>query len=410
VPQQTKGEFKRWLTAPPRPHGEVSKERSVSFLELFYDLVYVAVITQAANRLTADISVRGFLEFAVVFAMLWIAWINGSLYVELHGREDGRTRLLVFAQMGIIGLLAVFAETAADTGGAPFALVYAAFLALMTWHWNIVRGQDRADRPEFLSVTKFYVAGMLVSTVVIAGSAFLPIEPRLVVWAVFGAGWILGIQYAQSRPRQGVVQGVIATDSLVERLAGFTIIVLGEVVFGVVEGLSGADRDVTTIGTGMLALVIGFGQWWIYFDLVGQRIPRDDRGVLATWLLSHLPIQLSIAASGAGIVSLVEHAHDAATPVGTAWLLGGSVAISLLALILTARSLEDARRLEIVYRPLTLALAAGAAAALLAGLLDPAPWLLAVLLVAILTVVWLFAIVRLIRAGAWSRNRGEPAA
>ena len=29
-----------------------------------------------------------------------------------------------------------------------------------------------------------------------------------------------------------------------------------------------------TITTGMIALVIGFGFWWIYFDLVGRRPPR----------------------------------------------------------------------------------------------------------------------------------------
>jgi len=402
---RAKSQFKRWLTAPPRPHGEIDKERSVSYLELFYDLVYVAVITQIANRLTGDISIRGFVEFAIVFALLWIAWINGSLYVELHGREDGRTRLLVFAQMAIIALLAVFAQDGAGSQGTPFALVYAGFLALMTWHWNIVRDQDRADRPEFLAVTKFYVVGMLISTLVIAGSAFLPTDARLIVWAIFSIGWIAAIQYASGREREGVGEGVAPTASLVERVAGFTIIVLGEVIFGVVEGLSGSQRDLLTVGTGMVALVIGFGQWWIYFDLVGRRLPRGDRGVLSVWLLSHLPIQLAIAASGVAIVSLVEHAHDAATPVSTAWLLGGSVAIGLLALILTARSLEDAVRLDTVYRPLTLLLVAGAAIALLAGVVDPAPWILAALLVAILTGLWFVAIVRLIRAGAWLAPR-----
>ena len=64
-------------------------------------------------------------------AMLWFAWFNGSLYVELHGREDGRTRLLVFLQMGILALLAVFTGEAAGATGPQFALVYAVFLALM---------------------------------------------------------------------------------------------------------------------------------------------------------------------------------------------------------------------------------------------------------------------------------------
>ena len=77
-----------------------------------------------------------------------------------------------------------------------------------------------------------------------------------------------------------------------------------------------------------------------------------------TWMLSHLPIQLAIVAAGAAIVSLIEHAHDPTTPPATALLLGGSVAIGLLALILTERSLEDAVRLEVVYRPLGAVLAA----------------------------------------------------
>jgi hypothetical protein len=125
-------------------------------------------------------------------------------------------------------------------------------------------------------------------------------------------------------------------------------------------------------------------------------------------MLSHLPIQLSTVASGAGIVSLLEHAHDAATPVGTGCLLGGSVAIGLPALILTGRALEDAQRLAVVYRPLTVLLAVGATGALLAGLLDPAPWLLALGLVAILSALWFVAVAWLIRAGAWGADRQSP--
>ena len=94
------GRFRRWLWRPPRPHGEPIAGRTVSFLELFYDLVYVAVVSQAAHHLADHVSPRGVAEFAVVFALIWIGWINGSLYLELHGREDGRTRAVVFVQMG----------------------------------------------------------------------------------------------------------------------------------------------------------------------------------------------------------------------------------------------------------------------------------------------------------------------
>ena len=87
---------------------------------------------------------------------------------------------------------------------------------------------------------------------------------------------------------------------MVERFGLFTIIVLGEVVIGVVDGLTAADSDALTIATGLLALVIGFGFWWIYFDVVGRRMPRAEGA--AGWIVGHLPITLAIAASGAAMV------------------------------------------------------------------------------------------------------------
>ena len=407
VAGEGKSQFKRWLTAPPRAHGQILQDRTVSNLELFYDLAYVAVIAQASHHLAEHVSLIGFLEFAVIFSMLWFAWFNGSLYVELHGREDGRTRLLVFLQMGILALLAVFTGDAAGATGPQFALVYAAFLALLGWAWYSIRELDRTERPEFLRITAFYVGGMILSTVVVGATAFLGDSWRLVLWTVFLVGWI-GFILMGSRGNARQAEGIVPTESLVERFGLFTIIVLGEVILGVVTGLSAAGADALTIATGSLAMVIGFGFWWIYFDLVGRRLPRP-RGTIWTWMLSHLPIQLSIVGAGAAIVSLIEHAHDAVTPPGTSLLLGGSVAIGLLALIVTERSLEDAVRLELVYRPLGAVLAVGAAIALLAGWLAPAPWILAGLIVAILTALWFFVVARMIRAGVWGEAMTTPA-
>jgi low temperature requirement protein LtrA len=391
--------FKRWFWRPPRAHGETIADRQVSNLELFYDLVYVAVIGQAAHHLAEHVTVRGVAEFAVVFALIWIAWINGSLYLELHGREDGRTRSLVFLQMGILVLLAVFTADAADGSGWGFAVVYATYQVLQTWLWYSVWRQDRRDDSEYQALAGRYVAGIGVSAAVILASAFLPATPRLIVWAGLAVAWIVGIVLAARSSRVGL--GLAPTDSLVERFGLFTIIVLGEVVLGVVAGLSGVEPDVKTILTGMLALWMGFGLWWIYFDLVGRRLPRADGGAVSSWVLSHLPVTGSITAAGAGMVSLIGHAHDATAPAATSWLLAGAVATGLVALVLTERALVDAERLFLVFHPLGLALTAGAAAALLVGWLRPAPWLLALLLVAVLSTLWFFAVSRFLRADAW---------
>ena len=75
---------------------------------------------------------------------------------------------------------------------------------------------------------------------------------------------------------EGFGEGVTA--SLVERMGLFTIIVLGEVVVGVVGGISDAEhRDAKTITTGMIGLTIGMGMWWNYFDMLGRRVPGPAR-------------------------------------------------------------------------------------------------------------------------------------
>jgi low temperature requirement protein LtrA len=195
----------------------------------------------------------------------------------------------------------------------------------MTWLWFTVRGPDR-DRPEFLAVTGGYVIAVATSAVVILFSGFLPAEPRLFIWTVFVVGWFAGLLVV--RRQQTVLSlGTSAMDSLVERFGTLTIIVLGEVVLGVVAGLVSAERDATTIAVGLLALWIGFGFWWIYFDLVGRRMPRNGPP-LTNWVLSHFRIALSIVTIGAAIVNLIEHAHDARAPEATAWLLAGAVALA----------------------------------------------------------------------------------
>lgn len=397
--------FRAWFWRPPRAHGEIEAERRVSFLELFSDLVYVVVIAQAAHTLAGSVSVRGYLEFLVVFGVVWVAWANGTLYYELHGREDGRTRTFVFIQMAILVLLAVFTGEASGETGTPFAVVMIAFLAVMTWLWYTVR---RQDRPEYMDVTARYLAAMIVSIVVLAISAVLPPDPRLVVWAAFSVGWLaLMLVFGWRSRRGGATMGIVPTDAMVERFDLLVIIVLGETVTGVVSGLAGADRDPLTLATGFVALLVGFGLWWIFFDVGGRRLPRLDGLAVNGWMELHLPIAVAIVGAGAAMVGLIEHAHDAETPAATSWLLAGSVALVLVTLGAMTRTLADYRRHVAIYRPLAVVMAAAAGVALLVGWWRPAGWLLALLLAAILAAVWLFAVVRLFKTGTWTAT-GVP--
>lgn len=393
--------FRRSFWLPPRAHGQLIRDRRVSFLELFYDLVYVVVVSQAAHHLAEHISWGAAGQFAIVFGLVWIAWLNGAAYHELHGHDDGRTRTYVFLQMAILALLAVFTANATGDDGRAFALVYCAFLVVLMWLWYTVR---RQDDERFRPVTTPYLVGMGTSIVIVGASAFVPPPLRVTLWAVVVGGWVVGLLVLTWASGTSTDSALEDTESLIERLDLFTIIVLGEVVVGVVNGIAEADRTPMAITTGMVGLMIGFAYWWTYFDFVGGRRVRLSRGAFARWNLGHLPITMSIAASGAVLAGLIEHAEDTRTPETIAHVLVVTVVVGLGALVLTMSSLDDWVRLARVYHPVAWSIAVAAAVALVVGWLRPAPWLLAAILVAELMAVWFFAIFR------WLKTTGpdEP--
>jgi len=90
-------------------------------------------------------------------------------------------------------------------------------------------------------------------------------------------------------------------------------------------------------------------------------------------------------------------AGDDRAPQSSAWLLTASIAIVLGALVFTMRTLRDSERLRSIYRPLSVAMVIAAAASLLVGWLRPVPWLLVLLVVAILSAVWWLAVDRWLR-------------
>jgi len=374
---------------PPRPHGQSIVDRRVSYVELFYDLVFVVVISRASATLAHDVTPRGVLDFVVIFGLVWVAWLNGSMYHELHGREDGRSRTFIFVQVTILSVLAVYAATAGGSGGVGFALSYVVLFVVLSWLWLSVR---RRDEERFQQATGSYLLLMAASMVAIAASALLADGPRTLVWAAVVVAWVgLGIlRFWVSGSTDAM--GVTVTDSMVERFGLFVIIVLGEVVVGVVGGMSATELDPLVVVTGVLALVVGSGFWWAYFDLVGGRRPTSEGLRPGFWLYGQLPVAMVIAASGAAMVGLVEHAGDDHAPAANAWLLGGGVAVLLVVLIGLAATLRTEDR--IADRPLALAMALGACGALLVAAWAPPPWLLSTALVAILSAVWFFGALR----------------
>jgi low temperature requirement protein LtrA len=111
-------------------------------------------------------------------------------------------------------------------------------------------------------------------------------------------------------------------------------------------------------------------------------------------MYGHLPLTAAIAAMGAAMVSLTSHAHDGRTPAATAWVLCAGAAAVLGATMLVAASLQVWERDRGMYRPLSRTCAVVAVACVGIGAARPAPLLLGLALVVLLSIPWALAVAR----------------
>ncbi len=75
------------------------KERHDSWLELFHDLVFVAVVSQLSENLSHDISWPGILSFIALFIPVWFAWLGATFFATRFGTDDLAHRILTLLQM-----------------------------------------------------------------------------------------------------------------------------------------------------------------------------------------------------------------------------------------------------------------------------------------------------------------------
>jgi low temperature requirement protein LtrA len=327
----------------------------------------------------------------VVFTLVWIAWINGSFHHELHGNEDARARSTFLLQILILVAMAAAIPAAGGARGGAFAIAAAVLFAVLTLLWLLAA---RGDSPEYRRSSRLFVVGTAACAVLLAGSAALPAGTRVWVWAGVDVAYLAGFAVLLLTAMPAQAAAATVADALIERFGLFTIIVLGETLTGVVVGLSDRPLYGRTLAIGLVAVGIGFGAWWTYFDFAGHRRPRPTWPTNVLWMLTHLPLTASIAAMGAAMVSLIDHAHDSRTPAPTAWMLSAGTAAVLATTMILAACLRAWDEDRCLYRPLAWVCAVVAVACLALGAARPAPALLGITLVLLLGIPWSVTVAR----------------
>jgi low temperature requirement protein LtrA len=331
--------FRRWWQ-PPRPASNRPEERRITFLEFFYDLVYVVIIAELSHTLAGNISLAGIGSFVFLFTIIWWAWLNGAMYHDMHGNNDIRTRVFTFLQMLTVAAMAVFAHNAMGEGSVGFALAYAAFHLILTWLWWRTGVHDPTHRP----LSQPYSLTFLITSVLFIVSIFILALWRFVLWvlsllidlALFALLWTNPNEAIQNE----INRIVLISSSAVERFGLFTIIVLGEVVAGVVRGVAEYHHLSWPVGgIAILGMLIAIGLWWIYFDFVSGRSPIPRTSKRLWWVYLQLPIAMGIATVGASILNVVEHAGES-LPEEARWLLVGAITAVLISIALIMKSLN----------------------------------------------------------------------
>jgi low temperature requirement protein LtrA len=341
--------FRRWWQ-PPHPASQHPEERRITFLELFYDLVYVVIIAELSNALAGNVSVASIGTFVFLFIIVWWAWFNGAMYHDLHGNNDIRTRVFTFLQMLAVAGMAVFAHNAMGEGSAGFAITYAAFHLILTWLWWRTGVHDPNHRP----LSQPYSATFLITSGLFILSIFIPTLWRFVLWALallIDLAFLFLLWTNRNRAIQAQINRVeLISSSAVERFGLFTIIVLGEVIVGVVSGVAEHPHlSWLAGGTALLGMLIAIGLWWVYFDFVSGRPPMPHTRSRLLWIYLHLPITMGIAAVGASILNVVENAGEP-LPREVRLLLVGAIALALTSMSLILKNLNLPESQYILYR------------------------------------------------------------
>lgn len=305
-------------------------ENRVSFVELFFDLVFVFSISQLAHALAEHFTLTGILQVALMTFAVWWVWIFTAWVTNWLDPDRIPVRIMLFVLM-LAGLL--LSGSIPEAFGEKGLLFAGAYVFMQVGRSIFVvyalKGVSPGNHRNFIRITCWLV----VSGAIWIAGAYAEGETRLLLWLV-----ALLIEYAgpaagfpvpglgRSTPADWNVSGA----HLAERCAAFVLICLGEAVLEAGETFS--ELPLATPAVVMLVSVfVGtIAMWWLYFQFgherAAHRIEHDKTpGSLArqAFTYAHIPILAGIILDVVANKFAFANARDPADMAVTATILGG---------------------------------------------------------------------------------------
>ncbi len=307
--------------------GEAAK---VTYIELFFDLIYAFAVTQLSHKLVHDLSLAGALETLLLWFAVWLGWQYTCWVTNWFDPDRIAVRLLLLVLM-LIGMLMAASLPDAYTGRSwIFALSYVAIQFGRSLVVLAFLGGKHALSANFRRICAWlaisgvwWIAGCLANGPWRFGLWTLAVLCEYVS-PMFGFA-LPGLGRSRSSDWRTAAGGHIA-----ERCQAFVILALGESVLVTGATLSDAAHwsPPTLIGF-LLCFIASCAMWWIYFD-TGSRAGSvaiehsDEPGLMAAYFhYIHVILIAGIVACAAADDFAIESPHRAVAPANAWLLLGG---------------------------------------------------------------------------------------
>ncbi|WP_229401230.1 low temperature requirement protein A [Micromonospora okii] len=322
--------------------GEVSSPRA-TFLELFFDLVFVFALTRVSQRVIDDVAAPGddllreVAQTVLLFLALWLVWLLTAWVTSRYEPESWVIQFVVVASMFGSMVMAVALPRAFAERALTFTCAYVAIQVGRPLLLTVVLGRHsrRGVTARIAAWAAlggvFWLAGALTS------------EPtlRAVLWTVALAWEYAGLALGWPVPRHGLSRtsgwGAMG-EHLIERYQQFFLIALGENILVIGLTLSGSDFSSARFGAFALSFLVTALLWRIYFHRAGRLLAETMRvarspgllGESASW--THLVIVAGLLITAVGYELVINHPFGRTEPVWSAFVMGGP------ALFLAARA------------------------------------------------------------------------
>ena len=309
-------------------------DRSVTNVELFFDLVYVFAVTQLSHLLVEHTTAPGALQAAVLLGMVWQVWVYTTWAANyLDPNHDAVRAMLLVLMLGSLVFSAALPE-AFTSRGMVVAVVYVA-MQVGRCLFAIVALRGEVLRMVFVRVLPWSTA---TGVIVIIG-ALEEGNVRAGRWALSVALDLVGAAIGFHVPglgRSSTSEWTISGGHFAERCQAFVLIALGESIVASGSSLAGLDRPgAVEVAAFVVSFAGSAGLWWVYFDRAAQDSARvieesDDPGRLgrnAFHWVHPLIIGGVIVAAAADDVVLAD--PRALGRMSTAWLVLGGVGLFL---------------------------------------------------------------------------------